>query len=284
MNDKIEKKEYSIIIPNNFVQENKYNSETVFIYGLLQKLLNYRGYIVFNLTWLFEQLRVDKNNTTSRKRIKETLLTLEKDGYIKFNCDLNKINKNKLIFAEMIYIEDQYCKIFDYEFDIIHRYNKADIYKLFCVFANIKSRSNYNGHCFPSYARIEQDTGINSNTSIAEYLKILKDELKLILYDNPGMGIVKNSNGNIIVKQLNNIYVMNYEGYDEMLKELIEFRKNQLAGYYDKIVKDDDVNGKRSESMKKYWKDVKDKKEEGDREEDVGLDDLFNEKIIYDED
>ena len=240
-----------IKIPNDFVQEYIYNNETVYVYGLIQKMITLRGKIILNLLWLYNELNINSNNKRMKDKIKNGLIQLKNDNYIDF--DINCLeNVNKIMFININNINNYYVKIKDYEFDKIHNYKNANVYKLFITFANLKSRCGNNGQCFPSFEQIKKDTGIKSDKTLTNYLHILRDELKLILYDNPGMGVLKNKNGKYVVKQLNNIYTMNYEGYDQMLKETIKYRKNKLDRYYDKIKKDNSVNKRRSESMIKY--------------------------------
>lgn len=240
-----------IKIPNDFVQDNKYNNETIFIYALLQKNLTIRKQIIFSLNWLFETLNISKDNTTSRKRIKENLLQLH-NKYINYNCDILKVNNNQLIFATLIEIENSFVKISDYEFDKIHKYNNKDVYNIFCLFASIKSRIGYIEYCYPSFDMLKNGTGINSDTSISLYLKILQNDLHLILYKNLGTGIIDNK-----TSQLNNVYVIDDEGAKDLLEEAIKNRKNELNKYYKKIEKAENANKKRSLKMKEHWKKIK---------------------------
>lgn len=247
-------KNYFIRIPKNFVQENKYDNETIFIYGLLQKTLTYRNQIVFTLNWLFKELGLGSNSAKSRKRIRNILKKLHDDKYIIFSCDIEKIDSFDLIFADFDIeaINNKYVSIFDYEFDMIHRYNNKDIYNIFCLFANIKSRIDDKGYCYPGFRILKANTGIKSDTSIGDYLKILQNKLGLIFYDNLGFGIADKKVG-----QLNNVYVMNYEGSKELLQKAIDYRREQLKEYYDKIEKGKEANKKRSETQKKNWAEKK---------------------------
>lgn len=251
-----------IRIPNCFVQEYKYTNETVFIYSLIQEMLNFRGQIIFNLDWLFKNLKIKGTNTFSRNRIKSILEKLEEDNYIDLCCNLNKIDKNTLIIAPFTEIESEYVQILDYEFDIINDYNyqnNVDRYKIFCVFANIKSRIDFKGkgYCYPNFETIKKNIGINSDTSIHKYLNILRDDLRLILYDNPGEIVVKDKDDNYKVTQSNNIYVMNNSNGQEILAQAIINRKTELTKFYGKLKNDAEINKRRSNSMKEYWRQEK---------------------------
>lgn len=234
-----------IKIPNIFVQEYKYTNETVYIYGLLQKWLTGREQIIFTLNGLFESINISGTNKKSRDRIKLALKELGDDGYIKFNCKIEDVNVNKMIFSNFTNIEHSYVKILDREFDAISNYKDVDIYKLFCVFASIKSRMN-NGYCYPSYKTIRENTNIKSDTSINDYLKILK-ELELIIYSSAGLFANKNNK----VVNSNNIYAM--FGDDKILELMVLKRKNKLLEFNRKINDSKDTNKNRSDSMKKYW-------------------------------
>jgi len=242
--------EYYIRIPNDFVQENKYDNETIFIYSLLQKNLSIQKQIIFNLKWLFKELNISHDSTKSRIRIRNILKKLHDDKYIIFDYDIKNIKSSDLIFAELNndYLEDSFVKILIYEFDIIYKYNSKDIFNIFCLFACIKSRIDSKKYCYPSFSTLKASTGIKSSTSISDYLKILQKDLGLIIYDNLGYGVIDDK-----TEQLNNIYTMNYDGNNELLKEVIRARKDELEDYYIKIEKGISANKKRSETMKKYW-------------------------------
>lgn len=242
-----------IKIPNSFVQEYEYDSETIFIYALLQKMLSVRGKIIFTFKWLLDNLYIDKNNTVSRKRVKNILLQLEHDDYIKLNCDIKKVNKNELIIADFKTINSFFVQVTDDEFNIIHNYNNKDFYNIFCLFTSIKSRISYTGYCYPSFDMLKGGTGIKSDTSISDYLKILKNELNLIGYRNLGIGVNDNK-----ISQLNNVFTLkSFNNYEEILEQAINIRKAELKDYFKKIEKGENTNKKRSEKMKEYWSKIK---------------------------
>lgn len=248
----------SIKIPNNFVQQYKYNNLTVFIYGLLQKTLTERKQVIFNLRWIFDSLNVGSNETRKRERIKNSLVQLQNGGYINFNCDIKSINKNKLIFANWTEIEKSYVPILDHEFDAIHGYTDAYVEKIFCLFASIKSRIDSKKYCYPGYKTLRKDTGINSDPSISKYEKILRDELHLIDYECPGEIVITNKQGKKETTTGNNIYVVtSQEGYKEILQKALEKKKSELKKFYKdidmKITNHDKGNKKRSETQKKNW-------------------------------
>lgn len=246
-----------IIIPNHFVQTNKYTSEIVFIYALLQKNLTIRNQIIFTLSWLYKQLNIDLHNTYSRKRIINNLIKLEVDQHINYNCNINTINKNQLITANFIPEKKYFVKILDKEFDTINNCSNIDIYNLFCLFCNIKSRIDSKKYCYPSENELKKNNSINSDTAIVKYLKILKN-LKLIDYANPGEIIINKNNTNIVT-QSNNIYVL-YNNRD-ILEDLIQHRKNEYNNYNIELVKRKEnkisSNQKRSNAMKEYWRKKK---------------------------
>jgi hypothetical protein len=248
-----------ITIPNDFVQSNIYTPEIVFIYALLQKNLTIRKQVIFNLSWLYNQLHITVRNTYSRKRINNILLRLEEDQYINYNCDINTIDKNKLIVASIESIEKYYVKILDSEFDIIYNHTNVDVYNLFSIFGNIKSRIDTKKYCYPSEKELKFNAGINSDTAIIKYLRILRDDLRLIKFANPGEIIITNEDNIKVVVQSNNIYVLYND--ENILQEAIEHRKDEYKKNKIELVKRKNnkisANTKRSNSMKKHWEEKK---------------------------
>jgi len=248
-----------IIIPNDFVQSNIYTPEIVFIYALLQKNLTIRKQVIFNLSWLYSQLHINTSNTYSRKRINNILLRLEEDQYINYNCDINTIDKNKLIVASIESIEKYYVKILDSEFDIIYNHTNVDVYNLFSIFGNIKSRIDTKKYCYPSEKELKFNAGINSDTAIIKYLRILRDDLRLIKFANPGEIIITNEDNIKVVVQSNNIYVLYND--ENILQEAIEHRKDEYKKNKIELVKRKNnkisANTKRSNTMKKHWEEKK---------------------------
>jgi hypothetical protein len=249
--------DYFIIIPNIIVQKNKYSPETIFIYALLQRNLTIRNKIIFSLSWLYSIFNVSRHNVYSRKRILNNLIILENDGYINYNCDINSIENEDLIFASFTSIDDSFVKILDVEFDLISNCPNINRYNLFCLFSNIKSRIDTKRYCYPSENELKKNIGINSDVSISKYLKILK-QLKLIDYRNPGEIIIEKDGRNHVV-QSNNIYALYNDR--EILEDIIQRRIEDYESYNIKMVqrKENNIttNEKRSIAMKEYWKKKK---------------------------
>jgi hypothetical protein len=268
---------HHIVIPNELVQEYKYTHESIYIFGLIQKMLNVRKYMTFNFNWIYKELGITTDNTRHKKQIRNLLLKYQEDEYLKFDCDISKINNYEIIFATIKDIKNKFVKILDYEFDTISSCNNKniDIYKLFCIFANIKSRVNkVNIFCWPTYERISKDIGINSPNTINKYLYILKDELGLILFDNPGLGVFKDGN----IKQANNIYTMNYEGHNKLLKEKIEYWKKELSDKCEIVKTEKNKNIKSNKDIVSDWEFIEKYKNMNKPLEDEFL------KILYGDD
>lgn len=279
-----------ILIPNNFLLKNKYSNKTIYVYALIQKMFNYRGYTTFTLYWLFNELGI--KNIDVQDEIRECLQKLQVDKIVRFNCNIICVDKNEMLFGKITIFKRNFVLIYDNEFDVIHNYNsKEDKYKLFSLFSSIKARMmDTKGYCYPSFDTIKENTGINSNTSVSKYLKILQDKLNLIMYENPGEFLTQ-ENGKWMQKPSNNIYVItardNYKEYggryqvpaDTILKDAVESRIKKSEENKIKIKDHNEANIKRSESMVEYWKEVKGEKE------DLEIDDPFEgcEGVVFDE-
>lgn len=242
-----------VIVSNDWFRNNKhiYSNEELLLFALLQKNMLFRNRnIIFNLDWIYRQFNIKSNDSARQKRIRKSLYKFYKNSIFSFDTDVLKVNKNILIYGNMTEIENNYTMIRDSELDTILQssFSIEEKRNIFACFCNIKSRIDEKNYCYPSISEIANNTNC-SEKSVINYIHILKDELKLILVGNPGNRVFNNK----IVKQSNNIYVMNYVGHEKYLDIAIYKYKKQLAEYNIKLVKNKNANKKRSESMKKYW-------------------------------
>lgn len=244
----LEKENFVLVINSWFRSDlrknNKcfYNNEDLLIFALLQKnTLIRNNQILFNLTWLYQQLNINnKNNYTKQKKIQEILIKFQENNLLICNENLKQINKNTLVTAKLNITED-FTKIYDYQFDKIFNsnYNIEEKRNLFALLCDISSRIDEKKYCYPDLKTLSQDIQI-SVKSIVKYLKILK-EMQLIDYDNPGLKIKDNK-----ITQANNIYVLCIGDYVNILSNVIEKRKIELINEKNKVIK----NKKRSAERK----------------------------------
>lgn len=258
---------------------NTYGHEALSIMCCLMKNLTLRNKIIFNLTYLQECLNLKYKNYTALNRIKSILLFFEKDKIFKYNLDINNVMPKDMIIADVINLkinqvdtsdEDEsnqninnkkklkntnFVMIYDFELDTILQYDgNINNNMLLAVFAYIKSCIKHSTQvCYPTIETITKNTCIGREKTVLKYINILKD-IGLILYDNPGTRKFKKDG---TIKECANTYTMNYDGHDILLQEKI---KEYIASFDSdevEIEKRENANKRRSETMKKYWKEIK---------------------------
>lgn len=234
-----------VIVSNKLLRTS--NNMKCLILALIQLNMSLRGECVFNVRWLLNQLKIQNNSYNSVNHVKKLILELQNEGYLKFNSKLTRIDNSELLFASLS-IEDNFVQITDSELAAICSYDEKDIVvsDLFSLFANIKSRIDDKGYCYPSFEVLKQDTGIKSDTTIVKYNSILRDELGLILIENIGNRVFTDGT----IKKANNLYVINDEyGRNTLGNAILVYRSN-LEENQIKVNKNKNGNLKRSIKMK----------------------------------
>lgn len=240
-----------ILLDKNIL--NKIEADKYLLYTIISKYKTVRDEIVFTLDYILQNLNINNNNSYARRKIIEILLLWQEMGIYKYNIGLNRIKNSDLIIADQCYdSSDNFVMIYDNELNkILKCKENVDINKLFAVFVYIKScMDNITTICYPNFEKIKQSTLISHNKTISQYINILKN-LKLIIVDNPGYKVFKNGN----IRRSNNWYAL--PGHEHDLHDAIEKEKQKLEKKKIEIAKGVESNRKRSEAMKKYWREKK---------------------------
>jgi len=251
--------ENKIILDKDFFGEagylTKYKSKSLLVYSLIMKhFISSRNISIFSLNMILDYTGVQNTNTYALYQIKDILTNFEKDNFFTYN---KEPKGDSLIIAKLKKELDNYILVYDFEMDTIynHKLDKnIDRDKLYSVFCFIKSCiNNETKVCYPTFETIKENTKIKSDNSLTQYLKVLKDDMELILYENIGLKVFKDKT----IAQAGNIYAMNYQGSEHCLNLKLQEYKQELESKNIKIVNKEEVNNKRSESMKKYWEKVR---------------------------
>ena len=226
----------------------KYGHTALLIYSYLQRGITNRGELYFSVDNIAEYLHINSKNFKSRQNIIGIINRFHRDELFKLNKTVDK--HDTMFTAKDIKQFDSFVMLYDFEIDTIVMSNmNIDVSKLLTVFLYIKSCINYElKYCYPSIETISKMTSINSDKSIIKYINLLKN-LGLILYKN--VGLIKYDKENL--KYEKNVYVMNYEGHEDILNDYIEKKESEIREKESKIVNSKNANSKRSESMKLYW-------------------------------
>lgn len=250
---------------NDLGKEDKFSNDDLLIFALLQKnMLIRKDTMLFNLDWIYKQLKIGSKSYDQMIKIKESLINLtqnnilfyEYDDYtytdIKNDTDLiMKLDKGKLVTTYME-IDSSYTQILIDDFDKILSLDKTREYKrnIFALYCNIASRVGNKKYCYPSELTLSKDINLSSKTNIVvDYLKMLK-KIGLIDYDNAGT--IYQDNYSV---QSNNVYVLcNTEGYKKILSDEITKRQKEYIDKKFKISNKELSNIKRSISMVNYHK------------------------------
>lgn len=249
-------------------KDERFNNDDLLIFAMLQKnLLIKKNTVLFNLDWIYEELRINSKTYGQMTKIKESLINLANNDIlffefanythedIKNNTDIiMKLNKGKLITAN-IKINDSYTQILIDDFDKILNLDKTREYKrnIFALYCDIVSRVGDKKYCYPSELTLSKDINLSSKSNIVvDYLKMLK-QIGLIDYDNAGT--IHQNNYSV---QSNNVYVLcNTENYKEILGNEINKRKQDYISKKIKISDREIANIKRSIGLTNYHKNRK---------------------------
>lgn len=239
------KNEYFVFVDNEFFDKDyqtKYGIESILVLALIQKnLLVRNNKYIFNLQFLFTELNIKQNNSIQQKKIRNCLIQLQNDNVIISDDDMSKINNTQLVHVDISIPDNNYTIVYDYELNKIINYKQENLYNLFNLFVFLKYRIGDKGYCYWNQADIAYSIGLKSRKVISRMIKVLATELELILVDN--IGTKKFNDGSI--KESNNMYAMNYEGAEELLKQKKEEYKYRLKEHGVKIIKNKTANDKR---------------------------------------
>jgi len=158
------------------------------------------------------------------------------------NIDFNKPKSEDFIEAKVntnITFASNYYMLADYQFNKIMNYQgKESKHKLLTVFCVIKCKVYDEQATKLSFRTINKITDI-SEKSIMKYVDILRDELKLILYDNPGMKYVDGKQP----QHSPNFYTMNIEHGEYILNKEIElYKEKEIHNGAEFVTKEDSLN------------------------------------------
>jgi hypothetical protein len=144
-----------------------------------------------------------------------------------------------------------FTMLYDKEFNKIINYcnnNKIDKYLILKLFLYIVRKINNNEKdedyklCYPSILKIAEILNI-SETTVLKYIKILRDELELLYYDNVGYKIV---NGKY---KETSMFYSKMEDKDYVIRRIKKEQENKSINTLDKPTKNK-LNQKRSLKQK----------------------------------
>lgn len=174
----------------SILEDNNYNSKTLYILDYLYMNTNRRGIVNFYLKDMITEcgFKCNPKKGESNDQFKEILSNLESEGYIEFSFDFLEVKPNDKISCTLeINLDGQFVILEDSEKARVlnQTVDKADNMKLLVYYCYLKCRmfkkskkdefDVYGGRaetCYPSYDIIHQDIGITDET-ITKYNKIL---------------------------------------------------------------------------------------------------------------
>jgi|LakMenEpi03Aug12_release.lakeMendotaPanAssembly.Ray.scaffolds.fasta_scaffold147652_3 hypothetical protein len=231
-----------------------YNKYAILIYCHLSKHISKRNEFIFTLNYIYSLLNIPINDPTRQNQIKSVLSEMQEDKLILLSdVDFKKLKCSELVMIQTYEIKDQFIMLYDFEFDTIMDYKeKVDKSKLLAIFLYIKKCINQTTKvAFPSYDTLCEVCGIGSHHTVKTYIDILKD-LGLLLYHSRDAKVYKDGE----IRKFNNVYAMNYEGYQTYIDKYNEIQDEKEQEYYDKQNKKKEANKKRSAKMKKNFTEL----------------------------
>ena len=186
-------------IPNTLIKDGaELEPKELLVATIMLTTLNSKGICTFNLQTIYNILHIKDNNTKAKKKIRDILNLFNQMELFRFydsifltnEVDINKIDKNTIVFA--LYIEDfeSFTKIKDKELYNIIEYsnnNKVDTSLLLNTLIYILSFINENKEdenyklSFPTLLNIAENVGITEK-SVLKYINILKD-INILIFD-----------------------------------------------------------------------------------------------------
>lgn len=210
--------------------------------------LNSKNICIFNLQSIYNTLHIKDNNTRAKEEIKSILKVFQdievfeyyNNIFLTKDININKLDKNTIIYALLIDSIEGFTKILDDEIYKIIEYSKLNkidsalllntlLYILSFISENEKDE-NYK-LAFPSLVNIAENIGITEK-SVLKYINILKD-LDILVFDYAGIkelrkGEIKNTN----------MFYARKEDEERLLNKLKEERSKKGFIIQNKINKD----------------------------------------------
>lgn len=256
----LEKDKY-IILDKNWFSNNdilkEHGYKGLSVYCFMMRGYTYRQEILFSINKLVQYLNIKNTNTKARNNIIDVVKKFSEKEMFQYDININKIKYTDLVTAKLTKPIESFIYLYDFEIEqIMNCKYKVNKDMLLTLFAYIKGSVNSETKvAYPPFETIRRYTNVKSDNTISQYISILK-EIGLLLYDN--VGFIRYFNG--VVKEANNIYVMNYEGCDEYLKQGLEEHKKKInidGGGIIECGSKEKKNIKRSETMIKIWAERK---------------------------
>jgi biotin operon repressor len=199
-----------IMIPNDFIDgEKKLNSDKLLLLTILLQGRTGADTCLFSIRYLCQRLNTTTGNTNRTKFIIDTLKYFQDKDILFFSdtieCDneiniekVTKQNKMDVFFAELQHEIGKFTKLYYNELKIILDYcnnNKVDKYLITHLYLYIMRLIETNDDAetyklsYPSIEKMATLLNISENT-VLKYIKILKEDMNLLYYDNVGYRIV----------------------------------------------------------------------------------------------
>ena len=234
----------------------EFGHEAFTILILLLKRRTARKEVIFSIDYIRKSLGIKPTSTDAIKRIIRTLKKFEREGFLNYDADIDTVKNNDDIVGDMqveLHVKENggnYVKVYDSELNkILNCSEGADKNKLLALFVYIKGCINEESKVWrKSHINLRENTGINSDRTIENYLKILK-EIGLILYKSAGTRLIPNADGTKQIKECVNIFTLNKEGHDEILDREIDREFYEKSESYEMRKKNKNSDVKRSESQ-----------------------------------
>jgi len=293
-----------------------------YLYHLL-KLQTYNGFIYFSINMVLGLMGITKNNIKrERKYFKDFLIAIVKHSLIAPDIDLNAVNSNDYIKANLNIYElndvgkkQKYFELLNSEYNkIMNEYSGVlDKYNLLNLFCNIKSRIYRNKNdvgiterksevAYPSYDTISRDIFIENQQTLKQYIDCLV-ELDFIRYDCAGDMTFKTPEQQTIRRKANFTYALFRPGWEIELENAISMyrsQKRELGWSFSPKIKEIEANEKRritqtinmleklkgqgniTQSQNKELSKLKRQKEKWQYDTDVDVRKLEEEKLLSD--
>lgn len=242
-----------VLIDNKWFDKGirEFGHTTFAVYVLIFLRRGYDGVSYFTIAYLCQILGIKSNSTSSINNLKESLIILEKNGWLSYlGSPISKekkditsdININEKIYALVnepkknftkVYVDEVY-KIMEQQVD--NKEKRGMLAYLCCVLYHINQTTQV---CFPSIITLKKEAKISNDKTCIKYNDMLK-RLGIITYKNIGIKVDRNGkykNGmNVYARLGNESYIDN---------EIIRIRETDDY-YVVKQEKTDLINKRRS--------------------------------------
>ncbi|MFR0778760.1 MAG: hypothetical protein ACLSH8_04050 [Zhenhengia sp.] len=246
-----------VLIPNKWFDKgiSELGHTTFAVYVLIFLRRGYDGISYFTVSYLCQMLEIKCNSTASITKIKESLIILEKNGWLSYKGSpfskeklelTSDININEKIYALVnepkknftkVYVDEVY-KIMGQQVD--NKEKRGMLTYLCCILYHINQTTQV---CFPSISTLKKEAKISNDKTCIKYNDMLK-RLEIITYKNIGIKVDRNG------KYTNGMNVYARVGNESYIDdEIIKIRERD--DYYEvKQEKTDLINRRRSIKQK----------------------------------